>query len=260
MHSAEYSNEQTTLVIQGDHGYDLQQRAGCIEVTRCNATAQVIPTRRIGRVIYRNPHNPSLSALLELVERGVTVHFQNGHGDLRATLIPTELAPSPETRHLISTIEGRSNINRYREWRSLQLRHHASLILRQAPAGAIEQFEYLLKRYAARHTAPQVFAQLWLEAQGLLHAHVDGYLTRHRLRRLADTLRWQQHDLTRDLDRVLTIPLLWQLSPWLRQHPQPSPRQLMTFIEQQRDDFDGALHKAMSALHYHLNRIRVKVP
>lgn len=249
--------EQTTLLIHGDQGYDLRHHSGTITVTRNQHTAQLIPVRRISRVIYRNPSNSGLAALLELVERGATVHFQNGHGDLKATLIPTEQAPDPEIRRFIHTIEGHSNLSRYREWRNLQLKHHASLILRSAPAGPIEAFEYLLNRYARRGTDPSQFANLWGEAQGLIHAHVDGYLSRHRLRGVAHALIWQQLDLTRDLDRILAIPLLWQLSPWFRNTASPTPQKLMAFIEHQRPALDGVLHKAISALQFHLNRTRL---
>lgn len=242
----------TTLVIHGEQGYELQNRAGMLAITRNHQTTQLIPTRRVARVIYRNAQNPHLATLVDMVTRGITVHFQNGLGDLTATLVPTQADASPETRAFVAEIEGRSIRCHYREWLSLQLKHHASLILRRAPSGAISHFEYLLQRYASKGTDPNRFGQHWSELQGLLHAHVDGYFTRYRLRSLIDTLHRQNHRLIHDLDRILAIPLLWQLSPWLRQNPKATPRQLMGFFEQQRDALDGALHKATSALYYHL--------
>ncbi len=248
--------ETQAVLIDGAAGYDLILGEGAVHVRRLDALACVIPLRRISRVLLRQPRSGALKALLELTTRGVPVHFQDGRGNITATLIMADLPPPAPVRELIAAVEGCAPRRRYRQWLDVQLRHAASRILRCAPAGSIETFENCLSRYAAQQVGHEVFESTWNEVSALAYAWIDGELTRLRMRRLVDALGWHQCALTRDLDRIIAIPLLWKLAPWLREHARHRPVQRMEFFEHVRGALEVRLALHLAALEYHLRPAR----
>lgn len=242
------------LMIDGAAGFDLALGEGALHIHRLEEPARIVPLRRIGRVLLRQPRSLALKALVELAERGVPVHFQDGRGRVTATLISTDIQPTPAIRELVCAVETRDPRGRYCEWLNNQLRHAISRILRAAPAGSVELIERQLQRYAARGLHAKHFAAVWNEIAALSYAWVDGELTRQRLRPLADALAWHDCHLLRDLDRLMAIPLLWQLAPWLRLHPQPRPQERMAFFENARSRLELRLSLHLAALEYQLSR------
>lgn len=240
------------LLIDGHAGYDFVLDGGALEIRRHGACAQLVPIRRVARVLVRTPADRGLRAMLELVSRGVAVHFQDGQGRIAAALVPTERPPTPQVRDLVAAIETRDPRAGYREWLDLQLRHAASRILRTSPRGSIETFERALIRYAAWPVSERCFSEAWNEVRALLFAWIDAELTRRRLRTLAEALAWRECPLLRDLDRGLSIPLLWQFAPWLRKHRHHQPRERMDFFERVRPQLGPRLDSAFAALDYHL--------
>lgn len=244
--------ETQAVLIDGAAGYDLVLGEGAIHVQRFDDLACVIPLRRISRVLLRQPRSGTLKALLELTDRGVPVHFQDGRGNISATLIMADLPPPAPVRELIAAVEGCDPRRRYRLWLELQLRHAASRILRGASAGGVETFENRLGRYAAQRVRPEIFASTWNEISALAYAWIDGELTRLRMRQLVDALGWHQCALLRDLDRIIAIPLLWKLAPWLRVHSHHRPVQRMEFFEHARGALEVRLALHLAALEFHL--------
>lgn len=240
------------VLIDGAAGYGLSLAEGAFRVQRLDEPVRLLPLRRIGRVLLRQPRSEDLRALLELVSRGVPVHFQDGHGHIAATLGSTDLETAPQVRELITRVEDKSPRPAYDEWLNLQLRHAASCILRQGPRGRIEHFEQQLERYASRGFGDGEFASACNEVRALCFAWIDGELTRGRLRRLADALALRECPLVHDLDRVLAVPLLWSLAPWLREHRKHDPRRRMDFFEVQRTKLERCLALPLSALNHHL--------
>lgn len=248
------------IMIDGRQGYDLGLAEGALRLLQYDQTARILSLRRIGHIILRHPRSPVLRALLELAARGVPVHFQDGAGRIGASLIASQPDSPPEVTEWVHDIQQIDPRPRYQEWLSLQLRHAASRILRQSPAGSIEAFERNLLRYAARGTTSAIFESTWNEIRALNWCWIDGELTRQRLRPLADALAARDHALLHDLDRVLSIPLLWKLTPWLRIHHRHHPRERMAFFARQRCMLETRLALALSALRHHLGSQPPQLP
>lgn len=241
-----------SLYLSGTEGYDLALREASLVVLQGEAPKQAIPLRRVSSVIFRQPSNHTLRALLAVVAQGGSVHFQDKTGQVVASLASTAMAPDRHVRELIDLVDGRSPGSRYLEWRELQLRHRASVILHRGPRGDMAPFEDQLCRYAARHHDESRFKAAWNEIRGLCYAWVDGELGRRRLQGLVAALQRHRFSLVHDLDRILCIPLLWALAPWFRNRPLHVPRERAGFFVQQHGVLEGCLDLALSALHYHL--------
>lgn len=240
-----------TIVIDGRQGYDLGLAEGALRLLQFDRTTRILPLRRIGHVILRNPRSSAIRALLELAGRGIPIHFLDGAGRIGASLIATQPDASPEVTEWIHCVQRINFKPRYIEWLALQLRHGISRILRRGTPGSAEVFERKLLGYAKRGM-DATFDATWNEIRALNWAWVDGEITRQHLRGLADALSVRDCTLVHDLDRILSIPLLWELTPWLRTHRFHHPMERMAFFAQQRRMIETRFALALSALRYHL--------
>lgn len=241
-------------------GYSVALAEGALRISRHDEPVRLLPLRRVSRALLRQPRGGELCALLELASRGVPVHFQDGRGNITATLVSTDLQPGLAARELITCVEGRDPHNAYATWLDLQLRHGASRIIRRAVPGSIAMFERALEGYVARGIDKRECRAAVDEVRALCFAWIDGELTRLRLRRLMDALALYGCPLLRDLDRALAIPLLWRLAPWLRQHRGHTPRSRMAFFETLHRELEARLALALGALHHHLQSRRRATP
>lgn len=246
------TNETIPLYLDGRQGYGLRLAGQRLLVTRDGKPAGDIALRRVGNIVFRQPAAPSVEAMLALVARGGTVHFQDGTGEIIAALADTAATPDRHVLELIHLMEGSDPTERYAEWLDLQLRHRISAIQGSGPRGGARRFELRLQRYAARGHDDEYFDAVWKELRGLCFAWIDAELGRQRMHGIVTVLRRYRLELVHDLDRIMAIPLLWQLAPWLRRHPRHSIRERTLFFEKQCHSLRFCLDLALSALHYHL--------
>lgn len=250
---SERHDAKVPVFVDGGAGYDLALGDGTLEVRHYEELERRIPLRRVASVVVRRSVSPTLQALLELVERGAVVHFQNGEGHTSASLVAAEPVPDAAVRELVDRIDDACMHARYMEWQRLQLQHRASRIFHRGAVASIEALEEALARYAIRGSGRAQFQSVWNELRGLCFAWVDGQLTLKGLRPLVVALRRQQLDLVRDLDRILAIPLLWRFAPWVRFHPTHTPRERMEFFYRQHGHLTDCFSPAISALFHHLH-------
>ncbi len=241
------------LLVDGRVGYELRLHEGALHVTGNDRPMQRIPLRRIGRVVMRCPTDPALCAVLELVSRGVPVHFQSSSGDIIASMVGREAMAGPDVEEALRQAHSANAPARYAEWKDLQLQHAMSRIMRGRVRMPVLQFEDLLRRHAAGHARDNEFEAAWNEVSALCFAWVDATLTRMRLRPLVQALAQRECLLVRDLDRILAIPLLWQFSAWLCQALVCGPRQRATFFADAcRNQLETSLLESLAALQFHL--------
>lgn len=248
------STEGQLFCLDASAGYDIALDQSCVRISRLGSSDQLVPLRRIDRVIIRNPRDRALITLLELVRRGIEINFQDGRGNLTAALTPPAPRTDPTYLDWASIIDRRCDVAPYLEWRVTQLRHAASRIIGHAPLGTMESFELKLVREAQGSLFDEEFERATREVEALLWAWLDGELFRRGLRVVVDALRLHHQDWPRDLRRCLWIPLLHELGPFLHGRARIQTRDYVAYFESQREVLTLRLNLHIAALQHHLLR------
>lgn len=246
------------LCLDAANGYSLALDQSGLCIDHPERARQRIPLRRIDRIVLRNVHQPTLSHLIEIARRGIDIHFQNGHGQLLATLGSASAPANPIYQQWALVISHRSHISPYASWLDHQLRHAASQVLKHGPRGPIEHFEQWLHTQFKR-SHPHSYERIDNEIYAHLWAWLDSTLRREGMTAISESLQAHGVDWQDDLRRCLWIPLRWGLCQSLSSHRVISNRICVEHFEAQRPTLEARLRLHLSALHYSLIRSPVNV-
>lgn len=205
-----------------------------LRLSRPERADQLVPLSRVSRAVVRGVPGDMLGALLEIVRRGGSVHFQSASGDITAVLQAARPAQTDATRELTALIQHHPGIGPFRWWRDAQRRHAWSLVFRRGYPGDPEGNRRRLIRYLLRMCPGVPGDQEYAELAEQLHAWLQAELLRQGLQPVVGALAARGEDMTAVLRDCLSLPLAWQYVRWRREQPQAKDRaELLTFFELQ---------------------------
>ncbi len=178
---------------------------------------QLVPLRRVDRAVVRNVDEGLMRALLALVEREGTVHFQDGRGTTFAVLQDTRPTSPRWVREWVSMIEEQSGCAPFHWWADVQQRHVWSRVFRRGRPGDYAANRALIVGYIQHYRPDVLVSHEVSELEQLLRAWLQADLNRQGLRPVVEVLRHKECDLVGVLHRCMMLTLLWKYACWRRQ-------------------------------------------
>lgn len=220
-----------------------------LRVSRSRQSDFLIPLSRVERAVITHENADLLQACLAIVQRGGTVHFQDGAGNLCGILKQPRAEGSPWARDLAATIEHSSNHLAYQHWLDTQRRHGWSLVFRNNYRGDFEANRRSLVKYLL-YFCPSldIDDELgWLNQQ--LRGWLQAQLEYDGLQPVMRLLAARDIQLDHDLMPCLFIPLLWQYITWRRHRQNSLVHERVEFFElQARTRLLNQLQRHLQAL------------
>jgi hypothetical protein len=227
-----------------------------LSISRPERARQLLPLSRVSRIVASGPLELSTEALLACAERGITVTFLDGQGEVRAYLFGESTRRDGLYQRLRDFLDRPDWPERYDDWR------------RSVDSRALRALCRRLRLPPERHTLHTLelrFHQLQssrigARQRGFVAGRLHG-LTRALAAELlseaglgAAQLRAldERLDPTADLTRWLVLDLQLPLLNWLATQPEGAPitdRALVAFFESRAFRLDRLGHGILNRLH-----------